>query len=53
MSDVVFQLQKIRFPFEGNKWVISRDGDSPFGMYDTKKEALKDAREFGLKLEQV
>lgn len=49
---VVYNLKKVKFPFEGYKWVLysSDNFSSPFGMYDRKKDALNDVRDFGLKL---
>lgn len=48
-----YELAKVQIPFEGKRWVISREGDSPFGTYRTKKEARVDARAYGLKLTDV
>ena len=50
---MAYRIKKIELPFEGSKWVIEGDKDSGyFGTYSTKKAALEDAKEFGLKIEK-
>jgi len=48
-----YKYVKTNMPFEGKKWLIvdaENRMSSPFGMYNTKKDAKNDAKEFGLRM---
>lgn len=45
-------VKKINLPFEGKRWaiLIGSDKQDLFAHYRTKKAALEDAREYGIKI---
>jgi hypothetical protein len=47
MSKSIYKLYRMREWGEAY-WMLAADGSSPFGRYDTKAEAMADARRYNL-----
>lgn len=45
----VYKLYKMK-EWGKSYWMLAADGSSPFGCYDTKAQAMEDARRYKLKV---